>query len=195
MFFFFSNFGSSFFKIILGPSGSGKSTTLKNFQLAFTPKALRAQAENYVALIYLNVVSSLRLLFDVVNETVNTLDDIPTDLQDLKDRCSQISRLLEYETALSSKLWDNEPGSRKLRTASGSRTTLYEVVVHVSAIRKLTPSTKHNVPQDEACSSVMEQTRNALRIHRRSIETIANHPMLEDLLKSTNHRHLSHIPG
>lgn len=181
--------------LLLGPSGSGKSTTLKNFQLAFTPKALQAQAENYVALIYLNVVSSLRLLLDVVNETANVLDDIPTDLQGLRDQCLQISRILEYESALSNKLWDNDAGSRKVRSASGSRTTLYEVVVHVSAIRKLTPSTKHNVPQDEASSSVVEQTRNALRTHRRSIETIATHPMLEDLLKSTNHRQLSHIPG
>lgn len=175
-----------------GPSGSGKSTTLKNFQLTFTPKALQAQARNYIALIYLNVVSSLRLLVDVVNETASR-NNAPADLQELKEQCSQISRILEYETVLSSKLWDNQLGPRKVRTASGSR-TIYEVVVHVSAIRKLAPSTKHNVPRSEEPSAI-EQLRNALIEHRRTIEVVANHPMLEDLLRSTNHRQLSHIPG
>ncbi|GJJ10477.1 hypothetical protein Clacol_004703 [Clathrus columnatus] len=180
--------------LLLGPSGSGKSTTLKNFQLAFTPKALQAQAENYIALIYLNVVSSLRLLLDVINETLPGRDS-PADLQELKQQCSQLSRILEFETTLSNKLWDtNQVGPRKLRTASGCR-TLYEVVVHVSAIRKLTPSSKQNAPPNNEEPPVLEQLRVALIDHRRTIESVANHPMLEDLLKSTNHRQLSHIPG
>ncbi|KAH9848956.1 G-alpha-domain-containing protein [Lenzites betulinus] len=56
----------SFKLLLLGQSESGKSTTLKNFQLAFAPKAWLAERTSWRAVIQLNLVRSVNAILDVL---------------------------------------------------------------------------------------------------------------------------------
>ncbi|RDX54681.1 G-protein alpha subunit [Lentinus brumalis] len=56
--------------LLLGQSESGKSTMLKNFQLAFTPKALQAESDAWRAVIHLNLVRSVNFIIDLLSNTV-----------------------------------------------------------------------------------------------------------------------------
>ncbi|PIL27649.1 hypothetical protein GSI_10801 [Ganoderma sinense ZZ0214-1] len=55
--------------LLLGQSESGKSTLLKNFQLYFTPKALRAESDAWRAVIHLNLVHSVNFIIDLLINT------------------------------------------------------------------------------------------------------------------------------
>ncbi|KAI0824950.1 G-alpha-domain-containing protein [Trametes gibbosa] len=57
----------SFKLLLLGQSESGKSTTLKNFQLAFAPKAWQAERASWRAVIQLNLVRSINTILDVLS--------------------------------------------------------------------------------------------------------------------------------
>ncbi|RPD65675.1 G-alpha-domain-containing protein [Lentinus tigrinus ALCF2SS1-7] len=56
--------------LLLGQSESGKSTMLKNFQLAFTPKALQAESDAWRAVIHLNLVRSVNFIIDLLSNAV-----------------------------------------------------------------------------------------------------------------------------
>ncbi|KIL57705.1 hypothetical protein M378DRAFT_27866 [Amanita muscaria Koide BX008] len=56
--------------LLLGQSESGKSTTLKNFQLMYEPKAFRAERASWRAVIQLNVVRSIHLILDAIDQAV-----------------------------------------------------------------------------------------------------------------------------
>ncbi|TBU47929.1 G-alpha-domain-containing protein [Dichomitus squalens] len=58
---------SMFKLLLLGQSESGKSTTLKNFQLAFAPKAWKAERASWRAVIQLNLVRSINNILDVLS--------------------------------------------------------------------------------------------------------------------------------
>ncbi|VDC04222.1 unnamed protein product [Peniophora sp. CBMAI 1063] len=53
--------------LLLGQSESGKSTTLKQFQLAHTPAAFRAERMAWRPVIYLNLVRSIRRILDAIS--------------------------------------------------------------------------------------------------------------------------------
>ena len=53
-----------------GQSESGKSTMLKNFQLAFTPKALQAESDAWRAVIHLNLVRSVNFIIDLLSNVM-----------------------------------------------------------------------------------------------------------------------------
>ncbi|KAJ3722278.1 guanine nucleotide binding protein, alpha subunit [Lentinula raphanica] len=53
--------------LLLGQSESGKSTTLKQFQLLHTPSAFHAERIAWRAVIYLNLVRSVRRILDVLS--------------------------------------------------------------------------------------------------------------------------------
>ncbi|EIN08788.1 P-loop containing nucleoside triphosphate hydrolase protein [Punctularia strigosozonata HHB-11173 SS5] len=55
--------------LLLGQAESGKSTLLKNFQLQFTPKAFRAEAEAWRAVIHFNLVRSVNFLLDLLESS------------------------------------------------------------------------------------------------------------------------------
>ncbi|KAL1941908.1 hypothetical protein VTO73DRAFT_6908 [Trametes versicolor] len=59
---------SDFKLLLLGQSESGKSTTLKNFQLAFAPKAWQAERASWRAVIQLNLVRSINSILDVLSQ-------------------------------------------------------------------------------------------------------------------------------
>ncbi|KAG8785017.1 hypothetical protein FRC12_018077 [Ceratobasidium sp. 428] len=62
--------------LLLGQSESGKSTTLKQFQLMYSPNAFRAERASWRAVIYLNLVRSIRHILDAL-DPANFLDDEP----------------------------------------------------------------------------------------------------------------------
>lgn len=53
--------------LLLGQSESGKSTTLKQFQLLHTPAAFHAERVAWRAVIYLNLVRSVRRILDAIS--------------------------------------------------------------------------------------------------------------------------------
>ncbi|KAI0674729.1 G-alpha-domain-containing protein [Trametes maxima] len=59
---------NTFKLLLLGQSESGKSTTLKNFQLAFAPKAWRAERASWRAVIQLNLVRSVNFILDALSQ-------------------------------------------------------------------------------------------------------------------------------
>jgi len=61
--------------LLLGQSESGKSTTLKQFQLLHSPSAFHAERIAWRAVIYLNLVRSIRRILDALAPEVDTLDD------------------------------------------------------------------------------------------------------------------------
>ncbi|KAI1798059.1 G-protein alpha subunit [Ganoderma leucocontextum] len=58
--------------LLLGQSESGKSTLLKNFQMHFTPKALRAESNAWRAVIHLNLVRSVNFIIDLLTNTAGS---------------------------------------------------------------------------------------------------------------------------
>jgi len=54
--------------LLLGQSESGKSTTLKNFQLINSPKAFREERISWRAVVQLNIVRSIRLVLDAIQD-------------------------------------------------------------------------------------------------------------------------------
>ncbi|KAI0765491.1 G-alpha-domain-containing protein [Fomes fomentarius] len=64
--------------LLLGQSESGKSTTLKNFQLAFAPKAWRAERASWRAVIQLNLVRSINSILDVLSAEMSRTASHPT---------------------------------------------------------------------------------------------------------------------
>ncbi|PPQ73460.1 hypothetical protein CVT24_007551 [Panaeolus cyanescens] len=61
--------------LLLGQSESGKSTTLKQFQLLHSPSAFHAERIAWRAVIYLNLVRSIRRILDALAPDSDTLDD------------------------------------------------------------------------------------------------------------------------
>lgn len=56
--------------LLLGQSESGKSTTLRQFQLAYTPTAFKAERATWRGVIQLNVVRSIRVILDTVADSL-----------------------------------------------------------------------------------------------------------------------------
>ncbi|KIL66300.1 hypothetical protein M378DRAFT_415019 [Amanita muscaria Koide BX008] len=54
--------------LLLGQSESGKSTTLKNFQLFTSPKAFKSERATWRAVVQLNVVRSIHLILDAMED-------------------------------------------------------------------------------------------------------------------------------
>ncbi|KJA28443.1 hypothetical protein HYPSUDRAFT_197305 [Hypholoma sublateritium FD-334 SS-4] len=61
--------------LLLGQSESGKSTTLKQFQLLHSPSAFHAERIAWRAVIYLNLVRSIRRILDALAPESDALDD------------------------------------------------------------------------------------------------------------------------
>ncbi|KAJ3864905.1 guanine nucleotide binding protein, alpha subunit [Lentinula novae-zelandiae] len=60
--------------LLLGQSESGKSTTLKQFQLLHTPSAFHAERIAWRAVIYLNLVRSVRRILDALSPEADVED-------------------------------------------------------------------------------------------------------------------------
>ncbi|KAJ6502656.1 guanine nucleotide binding protein, alpha subunit [Mycena vulgaris] len=61
--------------LLLGQSESGKSTCLKQFQLLHTPAAFHAERIAWRAVIYLNLVRSVRRILDALQPETDTVDE------------------------------------------------------------------------------------------------------------------------
>ncbi|KAF9492102.1 G-alpha-domain-containing protein [Pleurotus eryngii] len=61
--------------LLLGQSESGKSTTLKQFQLLHSPAAFHAERLAWRAVIYLNLVKSIRRIIEALSPEPNDVDD------------------------------------------------------------------------------------------------------------------------
>ncbi|KAJ7170212.1 guanine nucleotide binding protein, alpha subunit [Mycena filopes] len=61
--------------LLLGQSESGKSTCLKQFQLLHTPAAFHAERIAWRAVIYLNLVRSVRRILDALQPELDNVDD------------------------------------------------------------------------------------------------------------------------
>ncbi|KAF7303135.1 hypothetical protein MKEN_01277200 [Mycena kentingensis (nom. inval.)] len=64
--------------LLLGQSESGKSTCIKQFQLLHSPAAFHAERIAWRAVIYLNLVRSVRRILDALQPEVDSIDD-PVD--------------------------------------------------------------------------------------------------------------------
>ncbi|KAJ7657966.1 guanine nucleotide binding protein, alpha subunit [Mycena rosella] len=61
--------------LLLGQSESGKSTCLKQFQLLHTPAAFHAERIAWRAVIYLNLVRSVRRILDALQPEIDAVDE------------------------------------------------------------------------------------------------------------------------
>ncbi|KAJ7610798.1 guanine nucleotide binding protein, alpha subunit [Roridomyces roridus] len=61
--------------LLLGQSESGKSTCIKQFQLLHTPSAFHAERIAWRAVIYLNLVRSVRRILDALQPETENVDD------------------------------------------------------------------------------------------------------------------------
>ncbi|PFH45359.1 hypothetical protein AMATHDRAFT_71794 [Amanita thiersii Skay4041] len=62
--------------LLLGQSESGKSTTLKQFQLLHSPASFHAERLAWRAVIYLNLVRSVRRILDSLSPESDALDEV-----------------------------------------------------------------------------------------------------------------------
>ncbi|KAJ8495139.1 hypothetical protein ONZ45_g12975 [Pleurotus djamor] len=65
--------------LLLGQSESGKSTTLKQFQLLHSPDSFHAERLAWRAVIYLNLVKSVRRIVEALSPEPNDFDDDDVD--------------------------------------------------------------------------------------------------------------------
>ncbi|KAK0433571.1 guanine nucleotide binding protein, alpha subunit [Armillaria borealis] len=70
--------------LLLGQSESGKSTTLKQFQLLHTPAAFHAERIAWRAVIYLNLVRSIKRILDVLSPESDIVVDDHDDVDSLE---------------------------------------------------------------------------------------------------------------
>ncbi|KAK7026128.1 hypothetical protein VNI00_015703 [Paramarasmius palmivorus] len=68
--------------LLLGQSESGKSTTLKQFQLLHSPSAFRAERIAWRAVIYLNLVRSIRRILDALSPEADVEEQLQDDSMD-----------------------------------------------------------------------------------------------------------------
>lgn len=61
--------------LLLGQAESGKSTTLKNFQLHFTPRKFKADAEAWRTVIHLNLLRSVNYVLDLLSSAAHSNAD------------------------------------------------------------------------------------------------------------------------
>lgn len=175
-----------------GPSGSGKSTTLKNLKLAFAPKALQAEANYYVTLIYLNVITSLRLLCDVLDEERNNFVERSLMEPALVDHIDKLRPILVLENQLAEQLHDG-PSSPNGPKVSG---TPYEVTINVWKRSGLSRSSKQSLDlkKESIAQCIIDRIRQLLLECRNDIEFIIEHPSTEAVFRARNRR-LNHLPG
>jgi len=170
----------------IGPSGSGKSTTLKNLKLTFTPKALQAEAAHYTTLIYLNVITSLRLLCDVLAEAEANFSD-----QRLMEYCAKLQPVLDFEAGLAKHLSD-VPNSSGSPSPSNGRSPLYEVTVPIWSMGKSKGAKSSTDLKGD--TSTTESARQLLVEYRSMIQYIVEHASTQAVFQARN-RLLSHLPG
>ncbi|KAK0500867.1 guanine nucleotide binding protein, alpha subunit [Armillaria luteobubalina] len=70
--------------LLLGQSESGKSTTLKQFQLLHTPAAFHAERIAWRAVIYLNLVRSIKRILDALSPESDIVVDDHDDVDSLE---------------------------------------------------------------------------------------------------------------
>jgi len=81
--------------LLLGQSESGKSTTLKQFQILHTPTQFHAERVAWRAVIYLNLVRSIRRVLQALEAEDPTAKPRDTELEKLKLRLAPIRGLEE----------------------------------------------------------------------------------------------------
>ncbi|KAG9313912.1 guanine nucleotide binding protein, alpha subunit [Chiua virens] len=87
--------------LLLGQSESGKSTTLKQFQLMHAPAAFRADRIAWRAVIYLNLVRSIRRILDAISP--DTEDDDHDELSGIprhRQGGTHVAKYDQYRRAL-----------------------------------------------------------------------------------------------
>ncbi|KIJ66476.1 hypothetical protein HYDPIDRAFT_109520 [Hydnomerulius pinastri MD-312] len=85
--------------LLLGQSESGKSTTLKQFQLVHSPATFHADRIAWRAVIYLNLVRSVRRILDAISPDAEYLDDNEDIESNLRSTLSRNSgtRVAKYD--------------------------------------------------------------------------------------------------
>lgn len=153
---------------------------------------MQAEATKYTTLIYLNVVTTIHHLCDVLLEE----DDLP-ELAELRERCARLQPVIELEESLASWFNDNtsQPPSPQTSNPERSRKT-YEVTVNAGALWRFTRSSLRRMGSDENMSRVRgrERARAVLAKHMVDIEAIAQHRIMQQLLAARSQR-LQHMPG
>ncbi|KAL4070449.1 guanine nucleotide binding protein, alpha subunit [Scleroderma citrinum] len=90
--------------LLLGQSESGKSTTLKQFQLMHAPAAFHSERLAWRAVIYLNLVRSIRRILDAISPDANHQDDgddaDPAAAQASRASGTRVAKYDQYRRAL-----------------------------------------------------------------------------------------------
>ncbi|KAL4251985.1 P-loop containing nucleoside triphosphate hydrolase [Abortiporus biennis] len=102
--------------LLLGQSESGKSTTLRQFQRIYAPNAFREERILWRSVIQLNLVRSIRIILDTVQDIrrheLVSEDDFPDEYSDmrvgppphLEDICMRLLSIRHVESLLIAKL-------------------------------------------------------------------------------------------
>ncbi|KAH8108054.1 G-alpha-domain-containing protein [Cristinia sonorae] len=164
--------------LLLGQSQSGKSTLLKSFQLLYAPRAFRAEAEAWRAVIYLNLVHSVNILLDVVDaanlRTSKTIRHLQISLSPLRQVRTALTNTLSTENARARlSVEDLDVEVWRARRASG-------ISVHSSAWRSLAKvSGPGNASQDD-----IENARSVIGACRNDIAAIWSNKDVRECLSN-----------
>ncbi|TFK72297.1 heterotrimeric GTP-binding alpha subunit [Pluteus cervinus] len=114
--------------LLLGQSESGKSSILKNFHLAFAPKAFQKEREVWRTVIQLNLISSIKRVLDILKEEwepeeleIPTTPDLDTPLlRNLRRMRLGLSPLIFLENTLTHSLAPELAGSGDVCVRAGT---------------------------------------------------------------------------
>lgn len=152
-------------------------------------------------LVYLNVVSTIRLLCDIIHEQ----GGVVSELAELRGRCARLQSVIDLEECLGN--WFHDGGyfpppspqtslpSPTVRAQEQSRKT-YEVTVNASNLWRTMHSSLRRIVSMDDVSKLRgtEHVRRVLEEHMEDMEAVARHPAMNALLASRSQR-LEHTPG
>ncbi|PPQ91720.1 hypothetical protein CVT25_012861 [Psilocybe cyanescens] len=122
--------------LLLGQAESGKSTLQKQFQLMYKPNSLDQERSSWTAVIYFNVVHSLKQILNTLEQWDDVLDDDSGDILDINPISSHRSK--------SNGIADQPSPSTSLMDSNGAVNGSPSSIAHSEA-----PSTSNNVGQSK----------------------------------------------
>ncbi|KAG8835666.1 hypothetical protein FRC17_001855 [Serendipita sp. 399] len=144
-------------RALLGQSESGKSTTLKNIQLCFAPQSLREEAYAWRTIIHLNLLKSMQLIMDTLNQA--NRENAPHFSDDLRRLLMKLSPLKQAEESLKMRISvPQEEGDSQLVLADSSEFSVRSASGWKQAFNKMrgVAASREDVRFDNGPASIME---------------------------------------
>ncbi|KIK04764.1 hypothetical protein K443DRAFT_398138 [Laccaria amethystina LaAM-08-1] len=151
--------------LLLGQSESGKSTTLKNFQLLYEPKVFRTERASWRAVIQLNVVRSIHLIWDAISKGEKT----SSGSQEFPTMLVAPPELLKIKLRLAPLLQVEETLIRRLTPAGSGET---EATLRIGRDMSYSERTKNYMKEVTVNSAVQWKGSFGRRLSQEADKTI-----------------------